>query len=102
MDAWLLWLPAAVAAGARVTGAAAETKAWHRAYLGVSQNLGYHFGGPYNKDDSIWGSLLGSPYFGKLPFNAFLLGTLLDLVVSSLRRGHCHLLCIVPILSDDP
>ena len=30
------------------------------------------------------------------------LGTLLDLRVSSLRRGHANLLCIVPILSDDP
>ena len=27
--------------------------------------------------------------------------TLLDLCVSSLRRGHTNLLCIVPILSDD-
>ena len=30
------------------------------------------------------------------------LGTLLDLCVSSLRRGHANLLCIVSILSDDP
>ena len=30
------------------------------------------------------------------------LGTLLDLCVSSLRRGHANLLCIVPILTDDP
>ena len=30
------------------------------------------------------------------------LGTLLDLCVSSLRRGHANLLCVVPILSDDP
>ena len=30
----------------------------------------------------------------------FRLGTLLDLGVSSLRRGHANLLCIVPILSD--
>ena len=28
--------------------------------------------------------------------------TLLDLCVSSLRRGHANLLCIVPILTDDP
>ena len=27
---------------------------------------------------------------------------LLDLCVSSLRRGHANLLCIVPILTDDP
>ena len=31
-----------------------------------------------------------------------ILDTLLDLCVSSLRRGHANLLCIVPILSDDP
>ena len=29
-------------------------------------------------------------------------GTLLDLCVSSLRRGHANLLCVVPILTDDP
>ena len=28
--------------------------------------------------------------------------TPLDLSVSSLRRGHANLLCIVPILTDDP
>ena len=28
--------------------------------------------------------------------------TLFDLCVSSLRRGHANLLCIVPILTDDP
>jgi hypothetical protein len=28
--------------------------------------------------------------------------TLLDLCVSSLRRAHANLLCIVPILTDDP
>ena len=27
--------------------------------------------------------------------------TLLDLCVSSLRRGHANLLCVVPILTDD-
>ena len=31
-----------------------------------------------------------------------ILFTLLDLCVSSLRRGHANLLCIVPILTDDP
>ena len=38
-------------------------------YMGVSQGLGfrYLFGGPYNKDYSILGSILGSPSFGKLP-----------------------------------
>ena len=35
--------------------------------MGVSQNYGYHFGGPYNEDYSILGSISGSPYLGKLP-----------------------------------
>jgi hypothetical protein len=34
--------------------------------------------------------------------NSKKLDTLLDLSVSSLRRGHANLLCIVPILTDDP
>ena len=29
------------------------------------------FGGPYNKDYSILGSILGSPYFGKLPYRGY-------------------------------
>ena len=29
--------------------------------------MGTLFGGPQNKDYSILGSILGSPYFGKLP-----------------------------------
>ena len=28
--------------------------------------------------------------------------TLLDLCVSSSRRGHANILCIVPIVTDDP
>ena len=35
--------------------------------MGVSQDRGIMLGGPHNKDCSIWGSILGSPYFGKLP-----------------------------------
>ena len=30
--------------------------------------MGTFFGDPHNKDYSILGSILGSPYFGKLPF----------------------------------
>ena len=33
-------------------------------------SLYYHFGGTYNKDYSILGSILGSPYFWKLPYRA--------------------------------
>ena len=34
---------------------------------GVSQNWEYLFGGPPNEDYDIWGSILESPCFGKLP-----------------------------------
>ena len=37
-----------------------------RVYMGVSQHYGYFFGGPHNKDYSILGSVLASPYFGNL------------------------------------
>ena len=30
---------------------------------------GSNLGGPHNKDYSILGSILGSPYFGKLPYH---------------------------------
>ena len=35
---------------------------------GISPRLGVRFGGPYKKDYSILGSILGSPYYGKLPY----------------------------------
>ena len=38
-----------------------------RLYMGVSQNEGYLLRGPHNKDYSILGSILGFPYFEKLP-----------------------------------
>ena len=34
--------------------------------MGVSQSES-NFGGLYNKDYSIWGFILGSTYFGKVP-----------------------------------
>ena len=48
-------------------------------HMGVCQNYGYIFGCPHNKDDNIWGSFLGSPYLGKLPFwaeNSPILGSI--------------------------
>ena len=36
-------------------------------HVGVSENYGYQFGGRHNKDHSIFGSILGSLYFWKLP-----------------------------------
>ena len=45
----------------------------YNAYMGVSQNYGYLFVGPHNKDYSFfWGLYLGSPYFGKVPYTTFL------------------------------
>ena len=35
--------------------------------MGVSQNWGYLLRGPYDQEHRILGSILGSPYFGKLP-----------------------------------
>ena len=40
-------------------------------HMGVSQNQGYLFGGPHNKDSNILGFILGSPHFGKLPHSIF-------------------------------
>ena len=37
-------------------------------YMEVSQNQGYLFGNPHNKDYSILGSILASLYFGILPY----------------------------------
>ena len=39
--------------------------------VGVSQFRGTLFRGPYNKDYSILGSILGSPDFGKLPCGSY-------------------------------
>ena len=36
--------------------------------MGVSQCWGYLIRSPHNKDHIILGSVVGSPYFGKLPF----------------------------------
>ena len=38
--------------------------------IGVSHNQGYHFGVPHNMGYSILGSIVGSPYFGELPFRS--------------------------------
>ena len=38
--------------------------------MGVPPNWGYLFWGPHNKDYSVLGSILGSPYFRKLPNHA--------------------------------
>ena len=47
-----------------------------------------------------WGEQTQGSGMGMLEGKKFC--TLLDLCVSSLRRGHANLLCIVPILADVP
>ena len=44
--------------------------------MGGSQNQGYHFACPSNKDYNILGSILGSPYFGKLPYRDYIIGVI--------------------------
>ena len=36
--------------------------------MGVCQNYGYPFGGPYNKDYNILRSILGSRHLGNVPY----------------------------------
>ena len=33
--------------------------------------LGVHFKGPHNRDSLIWGPVVCTPYFGKLPYQGF-------------------------------
>ena len=46
----------------------ARCRKYFKTYMGACQDYGYHFRGPHNKDYSILGSILGSPFFGKLPY----------------------------------
>ena len=56
---------------------------------GVSQNSGYHLRGPYNKDYSILGSILGSPYLGKVPYSSFHSSIILSpFVEARCRQGY--------------
>ena len=41
-----------------------QVKWWLKIYMS-----GFLIGGPHNKDYSVLGSILGSPNFGKLPYN---------------------------------
>ena len=53
----------------------------------------------YRSCDICWRLGCGGRPHGSLTLGFF---TLLDLCVSSLRKGHANILCIVPILTDDP
>ena len=35
--------------------------------------MGTFFGGPHNKDFSMLGAILGSPYLGKLPYSPYII-----------------------------
>ena len=61
----------------------------------VSQNKGYHFGDPHNKDYSILGSILGSPYFGKPPWHSFVM-TFIS-AASSRRRSALRVFCRIKV-----
>ena len=41
---------------------------FHGSIWGFPEIRGTLFGGPYSKDYSMLGYILGSPYFGKLPY----------------------------------
>ena len=47
---------------------------------------GTFFGGPNNKDYSILGSILGYPYFGKLPYGGTYISQLEKVCSSPLKR----------------
>ena len=59
----MLWSPAS-----------SGTKLPVRSIWGVLKIQGYHFGGLHKKDCSILGSILGFPYFGKLPYRNYITG----------------------------
>ena len=40
---------------------------WLQTSCGSFRNYGYLIWRPYNKDPTIWGAILRSPIFGKLP-----------------------------------
>ena len=64
-----------------------------RVYLyGVTEDYGYLLGdgGTYSKVYSIWESILGSPYFGKLPYSITGLGLRAAGAVSAVASWRDH------------
>ena len=55
--------------------------------MGTSQNLGYIITGPYNKDYSILGFILESPYLGKLPNTSVVLAFRLPMFQLFVSQG---------------
>ena len=53
-------------------------------HVRLCQKQPYPFGGLHNKDYSVWGSLLGSPYFGKAPCGEWRPGSPVVVPVESL------------------
>ena len=73
-------------------------------HVGSSQNWGYLFGGPHNKDYSILGSILGSPYLGKLPCKSKCSSSKVVFVYlqkrSFMRLASPHYMCCISTLGD--
>merc|ERR1719362_2119916 len=57
--------------------------------------------GPYNQGKAAAVAAAAAATSADLAIQEALVVSLLSLCMSSLRRGHANLLCIVPILSDD-
>jgi len=57
--------------------------------------------GPYNQGKAAAVAAAATTTAADLAIQEALVVSLLSLCMSSLRRGHANLLCIVPILSDD-
>ena len=75
--------------GVPYTSGKLENKPNKEHTYGVSQNYGYLFEGPHNKDYSILGSILGSPYFGKLPYTHII--TRLKSCLRVTRQTYCSM-----------
>ena len=57
--------------------------------------LGLPFWGPNNKDHSIFGSILGSPYLGKPPYVPNARGLIEGMVATRVRVGLSHSVALV-------
>ena len=63
----------------------------HKLFKGFPTKFGVPFGGPYNKESSIVGSILGSPNFRKVPIRdvgpLIVVGICLEPETLGLNRG---------------
>ena len=66
-------------------GGSADRAQHHAGKWGFPKIMGTFFGGPHFQDYNILGSMLGSPYFGKLP--GILAPVVADFQASGLRKA---------------